>query len=162
MESTSEQELRTLLDEGKLTEEEYQQLLQALRSHQRDSDPRNHAEKPGSDKFVFRNIPCQIWVVVGLLALEGIGNLFMIPGQPIAAIWLLAKILFIVGLLKAWKWLFILFQIEVGIHVLYFGAAGAWLVSFLNLILMILAFTAIRYFFPAKTTDSLPYANKGI
>ena len=74
----------------------------------------------------------------------------MIFSYPMAIVWLLAKVLFIVGFIRGWKWLFVLFQIELGIHVLYFGAEGALLVSFINLILMVLAFSAIRYFFPKR------------
>jgi len=56
---------------------------------------------PDADSF--RHVPWQTWVVVIMLGLEGIGDLFTIPTTLIAASWLLAKCLFIVGLLKRWR-----------------------------------------------------------
>lgn len=162
MDPTSEQELKQLLEEGKITEEEFRQLLEAMLKQERlqglnlTPNQKNHRDLPS-----LRNIPWQIWVVVVLLAWEGIGNLFMIPKYPWAATWLLAKVFFIIGLLRAWRWLFIAFLIIAGIHVLYFGAAGAWLVSFLNLILIILAYSAKRHFFHIKTIENLHYPNQG-
>ena len=47
-----------------------------------------------------RNVPWQIWVVVALLVLEAVSNLLLIPVIPAAAFWLLAKCLFIVGLVR--------------------------------------------------------------
>lgn len=146
MEPTSEQELKQLLDEGKITEQEYQELLEAI--HKR-SQSELHQQFSGAE-FPFKAIPWQIWVIVILLGLEGISNFFMIFSQPAALIWLLSKALFIVGFIRGWKWVFVLFQIVAGIHVLYFGIAGILVTSFLNLILMVLLGTAWRYFFPQK------------
>ena len=54
------------------------------------------------------SVPWQIWVVVALLSLEGIGNLLAIPSMPIAAVWLFLKCLFVAGLVNRWKWVFAL------------------------------------------------------
>ncbi|MBL7214161.1 MAG: hypothetical protein ISS71_00620 [Phycisphaerae bacterium] len=158
----SEQELRQLLEEGRITEEEYRQLLEAIHKNpQPDLTHNTPRQNNTASQFLFRQVPWQIWVIVFILVWEGIENLFIIPKYPWAIIWILAKILFIVGLLKAWKWVFFLFQIITGIHVLSFGMAGAWLVSFLNLLLMVLAFSAIRYLFPVKTIENSHYPDKG-
>jgi hypothetical protein len=153
---SSEQELKDLLEEGKISEEEYEELLGALnqqeqRLHQDAEGAKGDtAQMQSKGSFSFENVPWQIWGITALLVLEGIGNLFMIPKYPVAIIWLLAKVVFVIGLLRGWKWVFVLFQVIAGIHVLYFGMAGGFLASVLNLILMILAFTTLRYFFPIK------------
>lgn len=153
---SSEQKLKELLEEGKITEEEYQELLGALsQQEQRLSQDVEGAEGnteqwQAKGSFSFEKVPWQIWVITALLVLEGIGNLFMIPEHPGAIIWLLAKVVFVIGLLRGWRWIFVLFQVIGGIHVLRFVMAGAFLVSLLNLILMILAFSAWRYYFPIK------------
>lgn len=157
---SSEQELKQLLEEGKITEEDYRQLLEAIH-RQRRPDLNQNANQNTTKSFSFHRVPWQIWIIVVLLAWEGITNVFMIPQNPMAAIWLLAKVLFIIGLLRVWRWVFIVFLVIGAIHVLYFGAAGAWLVSFLNLILVILGFSAKRHFFPVKTTENLHYPDTG-
>ena len=94
------------------------------------------------------NVPWQIWVVVALLLIAGIGDLFAIPGYPYAITWILAKCLFIVGLIKGWKWVFGLFLVIAAIHVLYFLFLSP-IASILNLILIVLVCSSYRYFFPA-------------
>lgn len=149
MTPTSEQELKTLLDEGKITQEEYQQLLDAMRKQKYHSNEDfNHT--PKAAEFSSIKVPWQIWVVIVLLGLEGIGNLFAIPDNPAAIVWILAKVIFIWGLLKGWKWVFVAFQVIAGVHVLYFTGAGIWMGSLMNAVLMILCFTALRYYFPVK------------
>ncbi len=94
-----------------------------------------------------RGAPGPIWMVVVLLGLEGVGNLFEIPGQPAAAVWLAAKILFVTGLIRGWAWVYILFLISAALHVLEF-AAPAPFVAFVNLALMALVGSSHRHFFP--------------
>lgn len=93
-----------------------------------------------------RRVPWQIWVVTALLALEGIGNLFAIPRQPQAAGWLLAKVLFITGLLLGWRSVFVLNLIVAGIHVVYFASASIP-IALMNLVLMVLVGSAYRFYF---------------
>jgi hypothetical protein len=95
-----------------------------------------------------RGVPWQIWVVVVLLAWEGLGNVLSIPRVPAAAIWVAAKCLFIIGLIKRWKWVFVLFLIVAGIHVLAFGMDAPF-AALLNLVLVVLAGSARRYYFQA-------------
>jgi hypothetical protein len=83
--------------------------------------------------------------VVVVLGLEGIGNLFSIPGQPAALFWLLAKCLFIVGLLKRWIWVYCLFLAIAVIHVVYFLPISL-VASLMNLILVVLAASARRFY----------------
>ena len=147
---SSEQELKEMLEEGKITEEEYQQLLEAIRKQPKPDFNQETAAIDSTDLFPFPTIPWQIYVIIAILALEGISNLLMIFGNPSAIVWLALKVVFIIGLLRGSKWVFVLFQIIAGLHVLYFAAAGAWIVSLINFVLMILAFTAIRYYFPAQ------------
>ena len=94
-------------------------------------------------------VPWQIWVVVLLLALEGIGDLLAIP-QTLAALgWLLAKVLFITGLLKRWRWVYVVFLIVAALHVLAPSVIGMF-AALLNLALVVLAASALRHFFPSR------------
>ena len=94
-------------------------------------------------------IPWQIWIVVVLLGLEGIGNLFNLE-----ILWLAAKVLFITGLLKQWKWVYLVFVAIGVLHVIYFAEAGALVLSLINLILIILALWVFRHYFPKEATNS--------
>jgi serine/threonine protein kinase len=91
-------------------------------------------------------VPWQIWVVIAFLIIEGMGNLSTLSTNPQAIIWVSAKCLFIVGLFRGWKWVFVLFQVEGIIHFLHFlplspqGAA-------INLLLIVLCGTAYRFYF---------------
>jgi hypothetical protein len=94
-----------------------------------------------------QKVPWQLWVVIGMLSLEGMGNLLAIPNHPEAAGWLAAKCLFITGFVKGWRPTFVLFQIVAGMHVLAFLSIAP-MVSLLNLVSMLLVATTLRYFFP--------------
>lgn len=150
MEPTSEQELKQLLDEGRISEEEYCELLLAIRNANTPSDSSQTVPQEIDNSFPFRTIPWPIWVVVALLSLEGLSNLLSVLSEPRAIVWLASKVLFVTGLLRGWKWVFVLFQVIAGIHVLYFAMQGALTVSVINLIIMILVGTAYRYYFPEK------------
>lgn len=91
--------------------------------------------------------PWQLWVVIALLAAEGIGNLLSIAVTPVAAIWLAAKVLFIIGLIRRWRVVFILFVVITAMHVLGF-ASSAPIVAFLNLFILVVAVSQFRRFFP--------------
>ena len=104
----------------------------------------------GGNSPSLRNVPWQIWVVVALLGLEGMSNLLTIPKAPIAAFWLLGKCLFIVGLLKAWKWIFVVFLIIGSLHALFFISQAPG-VGLLNLVLVILVASALRFYFPRQS-----------
>jgi hypothetical protein len=95
------------------------------------------------------SVPWQIWVVVALLSLEGIGNLLAIPYTPAAVIWLLAKCLFVAGLINRWKWVFALFLIVAGMHVLAIAVLGP-VASIMNLVALVLVASTYRTFFPAE------------
>jgi hypothetical protein len=159
MDPTSEQKLKQLLEEGKITEEEFRQLLEAMLKQERlqglnlTPNQQNHRDLPS-----LRNIPWQIWVVVVLLH-GGYWKLFMIPKYPWPPL-AFGEGVFYNRPLTRLEMVFIAFLIIAGIHVLYFGAAGAWLVSFLNLILIILAYSAKRHFFHIKTIENLHYPNQ--
>ena len=142
---SSEEELLQLHNEGKISEAEYQDLLATIRkSPVEDANSAVNAGKPAT----LQEVPWQIWVVVALLGLEGIGNLLIIPQQPQALIWLGAKCIFILGLLKGWKWIFCLFVLICGIHVLYF-MLQAPLAALLNLVMIAFAFCSFRFYFPS-------------
>jgi hypothetical protein len=102
-----------------------------------------------------RNVPWQIWVVIAFLAVEGIlGNLPLIPDYPPAAIWFAAKCLFVVGLLKGWRWVFVLFLVVAVIHVLVFSTQAPF-VAFLNLVLVLLAASSLRVYFPGTRSANI-------
>lgn len=102
-------------------------------------------------------IPWQIWVVVAMLGLEGLGNLFAIPNRPEALTWLAAKILFIAGLLCRWRPVFVLCLIVAAIHVVYF-ARLAPVTAILNLALLVLIASSYRFYFGGNqaTSPELP------
>jgi hypothetical protein len=103
-----------------------------------------------------QKVPWQLWVVIGMLSLEGIGNLLAIPNHPEAAGWLAAKCLFITGFVRGWRPTFVLFQIVAGMHVLAF-LSFAPMVSLLNLVLMLLVASTLRYFFPPSAAHPAAY-----
>jgi hypothetical protein len=143
---SSEEELLQLRNNGKISEAEYQELLAAIRK----SPAKDTNEALNAASFInLKDVPWQIWVVVALLALEGIGNLSYIPKQPMALVWLGAKCLFIFGLLKRWRWVFCLLVIIGVIHVLYF-LLQAPLAALINLALVVLVLSAYRFYFRSK------------
>jgi hypothetical protein len=99
-----------------------------------------------------RAVPWQIWVTVILLGLEGVGNLLAIPQEPAAAEAVAFKCLFIVGLIRGWRWVFALFLVVASLHVLAFSGQAPF-VAFLNLVLVLLVGSTLRYFFPRNTCD---------
>ena len=93
---SSEEELLELRNDGKISEAEYQELLATIRK----SPANDITEAVNKTTFIsLQNVPWQIWVVIALLVIEGVGNLLYIPKQPMALLWLGAKCLFILGLL---------------------------------------------------------------
>ena len=101
-------------------------------------------------KFIqFQEVPWQIWVVVVALGLEGIKNFLSIPQQPMALIWLVAKCIFILGLLKGWKCVFCLFVVIGGLHVLYFMLQSP-LVTLINLVLVSFVLWSYHFYFPRE------------
>lgn len=102
-----------------------------------------------------RHVPWQIWVVIAFLAVEGVlGNLPLIPSYPPAAIWFAAKCLFVVGLLKGWRWVFVLFLVSGVIHVLAFSTQAPF-VAFLNFVLVVLAGSTLRFYFPKTRSANI-------
>jgi hypothetical protein len=102
------------------------------------------------EAFSARDVPWQIWAIVVLLALEGISNYQIISTQPIAVVWLAAKVVFIIGLLRKWKWLYVIFLAVTGLHVVIFAGSNKPIISLLNLALIVLALWAYRYYFPKE------------
>jgi len=104
-----------------------------------------------------RGAPWQIWVVVAMLALEGIGNLFAIPRQPQAVGWLLAKILFVTGLLRGWRPVFILVLLVSGVHVVYFAVYDSNpMGAVMNFVLILMVASAFRFYFPKNRAKENP------
>lgn len=146
---SSEEELLQLRNKDKVSEAEYQDLLAAIRK----SPAEGARNAVNAAAFAtMQDVPWQIWVVVALLALEGIGNLLYLPQQPMALIWLGAKCLFILGLLKRWRWVFCLFMVIGGIHVLLF-LLSAPLVALINLAMVVLALCSFRFYFPSRAEN---------
>ncbi len=100
-------------------------------------------------------VPWQIWVVVVVLALEGINNYQIISIQPLAILWLAAKVVFIIGLLKRWKWMYVIIVAVATLHVVFFAMSGLFVVSLINLALTILVLWAFRYYFPRKSESTV-------
>lgn len=93
-----------------------------------------------------RPVPLPLWIVVVLLVLEGIGNLQMALSQPIALWWLIAKVLFISGLLRGWRWVFYLFLIIAGHHAWFFWSGNSAAAA-LNLVLIVATLASWRHFY---------------
>jgi hypothetical protein len=143
---SSEDELLQLRNDGKVSEDEYQELLAAIRK----SPAKDTKEAVSAGKFInLKDVPWQIWVVVALLALEGVGNLLYISQQPMALIWFGAKCLFIFGLLKRWRWVFGLFVIIGIIHVLSF-LLQAPIAALINLVMVVLVLSSFRFYFSSQ------------
>jgi nicotinamide riboside transporter PnuC len=104
--------------------------------------------------FSVEMVPWQIWVVVVLLSLEGIGDLLQIPLRPVAAFWLAAKVFFIIGLLRKWKWVYVIFVIVAVLHVVIFAMAGVFLASLINSVLILLVLFAFCSYCPIEIDDS--------
>ncbi|WP_406701076.1 hypothetical protein V5E97_20025 [Singulisphaera sp. Ch08] len=102
-------------------------------------------------------VPWQIWIVVFMLGLEGIGNLLSIPYQPQAARWLAFKCLAITGLIRGWRFVFWLSLVVAGMHVLGFSLRAPF-VAFLNLMDVLLVASSFRHFYPQA--DSSPHTLK--
>jgi predicted Ser/Thr protein kinase len=92
-------------------------------------------------------VPWQIWIVVILLGLEGVGNLMSIPRQPQAALWLIAKGIFITGLLLRWRPVWFVFSVISIFHVIAFLQHQP-IVALLNLILLALVVSTYSFYFP--------------
>ncbi len=105
---------------------------------------RHHRGTFGDD-----GIPWQLWTVIIVLGLEGVGNLLAVSAMPVAAAWLAIKILLITGLICRWRIVFVL-HIAIGLlHVLAFAVAAPF-IAFLNLLLVGLVASQFRRFFPSN------------
>ena len=93
-------------------------------------------------------MPWQIWPVISLLGLEGLGNLLSIPDHPISAWWLACKCVFITGLMKGWNIVYAITLAVAAIHIVYF--LGAPIVAMMNFILVVLLASAFRSYFPKR------------
>jgi hypothetical protein len=143
---SSEEELMQLRNDGKVSEAEYQDLLAAIRK----SPAKDTKEVMNAVPFIsLKDIPWQIWVVIALLALEGVGNFLYIPQQPLALYWLGVKCLLIFGLLKRWRWVFCLFVIIGIMHFLSF-ILHAPLAAMINLAMVVLALSTYRFYFRSQ------------
>ena len=143
---SSEDELLQLRNNGKISEAEYQELLTAIRK----SPAKDTKETAKAETFInLQNVPWQIWVVVALLVLEGVGNLLYIPQQPKAVYWLGAKCLIIFGLLKRWRWVFCLYVIIGIMHFLSF-ILHAPLAAMINLAMVVLVLSSFRFYFRSQ------------
>ncbi|MBN2591218.1 MAG: hypothetical protein JXA96_15245 [Sedimentisphaerales bacterium] len=147
---TSEEELQKLRIEGKINDEEYNELLIAMNKQTTENVQTHNNVNIYSG---FRNVPWQIWVVVALLGLEGLNNLLIIPTQLQAIIWLAVKVIFILGLIKGWKWVFCLSVIVGGIHVLFF-LIPAPITALMNLVLIALTISSYRFYFSSPITSN--------
>jgi len=118
-----------------------------------------NAQKPPPGNFSAAKVPWQIWVVVAVLGLEGLGDLATIQSQPPALFWLASKCLFAAGLLLGWWPIFVLFLSVAGYHAVYF-AGSASLVALMNLALVVLTGTAFRFYFTGKRLERQRSAGK--
>lgn len=99
-------------------------------------------------------IPWQIWITVVIMGLAGIGNVFHVWREPVALLWVAAKILIITGLLLRWRAIFILSVILLSFHVGVFAFAAP-VAALINLLLLVLMGSAIRFYFPARQGELL-------
>ncbi|MBX7246308.1 MAG: serine/threonine protein kinase [Candidatus Sumerlaeaceae bacterium] len=107
-----------------------------------------HGDQPsllGSASSFPAGVPWQIWICTAMLSIEGLGNLLTID-RPASLAWLTAKCLFILGLLRRWRPVYIFYLAVAALHVLYFATAGP-VAAVLNLVLLSLGASAHRYYF---------------
>lgn len=112
-------------------------------------------ESETKNSFSARDVPWQIWAIVVLLALEATSNYQIIGEQPIAVVWLAAKVVFIIGLLRKWKWLYFIFLAVTALHVIFFTISGLLVVPLINLVLIVLALWVYRYYFPKTEISTI-------
>ena len=83
-----------------------------------------------------------------MLSIEGVGDLMMALDHNLqAGFWLAAKIFFTLGFLYRWKLVYVVFLIIGALHVFGFSTQAPF-VAFLNLVLVLLVASTLRYFFP--------------
>ena len=143
---TAQDKLDQMFNDGRINQQEYERLKRSLMNDREEV-------KGTSGETQSAKVPWQIWVVVVLLGLEGLNNLLLIPTIPIAAFWLAAKVVLILGLIKGWKWVFILALILCTIHTIFF-ALSAPIVALMNLVLLGLVASAWRFYFPGNNRIS--------
>lgn len=94
-------------------------------------------------------VPWQIWVVILLLAIEGIGDLMLaLNGTLAAGFWLAAKFFFVLGLVYRSKLVFVIFLIVAALHIFAFSLQSPF-IAFLNLVLVLLVASTLGQFFPS-------------
>ncbi len=119
-------------------------------------NPTVSAKNPPSEaRLHARAVPWQIWVVVATLGLEGIGNLVDIPSNLIAAQWLTTKVVLILGLIRAWRWAYVVTMVLACLHVLTFAPISP-VAALINLALVVLVASTRRYFFPNRNDSPTP------
>lgn len=149
MEPTSEQELKQLLDEGKITEEEYKELQGAIQKGSQAASF-SSGQKNTVSRFSFCSVPWQLWVIIILFAITAFGDFSVMLDKPLSMFWFVFKIFIIIGFIKRWKWTFVLFQIVTGVSVVL-AALSSLGIALVNVGLMILAWNARCYFFDRQS-----------
>ena len=129
-------------------------MAKQLNLSKSDSGPFDEWKKFAQRISRLRSVPWQIWVVIAMLGIEGLGNFFAIFYRPIALGWLARKILFIVGLLSRWRWVFCLFLVIAWVHFIVLLMNCIFAAAILNLILIILATLSIRFYFPTNQEEN--------
>ena len=109
-----------------------------------------HQAQAHSASAKVRQVPWQIWLVVAFLSLEGYGNFVAMSENPVAAIWLAAKCVFVVGLISRWRWVFVLSLFVGAIHVYGFLSVNPS-ISLVNFVLFLLVASSWRYYFDMKS-----------
>lgn len=117
-----------------------------------------HSDQPSSS-LTNSTVPWQLWVVIALLGVEGIGNALHMFANPVAATWPAAKILSAIGFIRRWRPVYVYFLIVSAIHVIGF-VPRAPVIALINLVLLLLVASQYYWFFPKRVTLSVVANNQ--
>jgi hypothetical protein len=154
MNSLYEEKLRKLLEEGKITPEQYEELRTHLpmEEHVARGEGKLSEQRKASEFKSVRRTPWNVWCAAGLYFLAALNNLvgFATGHAPWAALYVPIQIALGVGLVYANRWAFglgLLFAVlHVGYTAMYLPKlAVAFIV---NAALTVFLLSAYRYFYP--------------
>ena len=105
---TSEQELKQLLEEGKISEEEYQQLLSAMSNKSNQEKEQQVSRETEFSAFTNRKIPNLLWIaLVSLAFMVFIKIAYASKTGPLILIDAVISAILLVGIYLGHKWAYI-------------------------------------------------------
>lgn len=104
-------------------------------------------------------VPWQLWVVIAVLVMNGIGNAMQISARPIAAAWLAANALFVFGLIRRWRLIYVLFVLVSASFMIWIAPSDPFS-GLMALVLLLLVASQYRWFFPTRPAPTIVASNQ--